>query len=44
MPSRDVVLQTLDSDYYLFKSDILAGTVVYSTDKGIAANIRLFHL
>uniref|UniRef100_UPI00402553C2 PSP1 domain-containing protein n=1 Tax=Prevotella sp. TaxID=59823 RepID=UPI00402553C2 len=40
MPSRDVVLQTLDSDYYLFKSDILAGTVVYSTDKGIAANLE----
>ena len=40
MPSRDIVLQTLDSDYYLFKSDILAGTVVYSTDKGIAANLE----
>ena len=40
MPSRDVVLQTLDSDYYLFKSDILAGTVVYSPDKGIAANLE----
>ena len=40
MPSRDVVLQTLDSDYYLFKSDILAGTVTYSTDKGIAANLE----
>ena len=40
MPSRDIVLQTLDSDYYLFKSDILAGTVTYSTDKGIAANLE----
>ena len=40
MPSRDVVLQTLDSDYYLFKSDILASTVTYSTDKGIAANLE----
>ncbi len=40
MPARDIVLQTLDSDYYLFKSDILAGTVVYSTDKGIAANLE----
>ena len=40
MPARDIVLQTLDSDYYLFKSDILAGTVTYSTDKGIAANLE----
>ncbi len=40
MPSREVVLQTLDSDYYLFKSDILAGMVTYSTDKNLAANIE----
>ena len=39
MPSRDVVLQTLDSDYYLFKSDILAGLATYSTGKGVAANL-----
>ena len=40
MPSRDVVLQTLDNDYYLFKSDILAGLVTYSTGKGVAANLE----
>ena len=40
MPSRDVVLQTIDSDYYLFKSDILAGLVTYSTGKGVAANLE----
>ena len=40
MPSRDVVLQTLDSDYYLFKTDILAGMATYSTDKGVAANLE----
>ena len=40
MPSRDVVLQTLDNDYYLFKTDILAGLATYSTDKGIAANLE----
>ena len=39
MPARDVVLETLDSDYYLFKSDILAGLVTYSTGKGVAANL-----
>ena len=40
LPGRDVVLQTLDADYYLFKSDILAGLVTYSTDKNIAANVE----
>jgi hypothetical protein len=40
MPGRDVVLQTQDADYYLFKTDILAGLVTYSTDKNIAANLQ----
>ena len=40
MPQRDVILQTLDSDYYFFKQDILAGLVSYSTDKRFAANIE----
>lgn len=40
MPSREVILQTLDSDYYLFKTDILAGLCTYSTDKNIAANLE----
>ncbi|MCQ2244045.1 MAG: hypothetical protein MJZ32_07285 [Bacteroidaceae bacterium] len=40
MPPREAVLQTLDSDYYLFKQDILAGKVVYSTDKRMAANLQ----
>ena len=40
MPGRDIVLQTQDADYYLFKSDILAGLVTYSTDKNIAANLQ----
>ena len=39
MPARDVVLQTDDSDWYLFKTDILAGLVTYSTYKSIAANL-----
>ena len=41
LPSKEVVLQTMDSDYYLFKSDILAGMVTYSTDKNIAANLEV---
>jgi cell fate regulator YaaT (PSP1 superfamily) len=40
LPNRDVVLQTLDADYYLFNSDILAGLVTYSTDKRMAANLE----
>lgn len=40
LPTRDVILQTLDSDYYLFKTDILAGLVTYSTDKRMAANLE----
>lgn len=39
MPARDVVLQTADGDWYLFKTDILAGLVTYSTDKSIVANL-----
>lgn len=40
LPSKEVILQTKDSDYYHFKSDILAGTVTYSTDKNLAANLE----
>ena len=40
LPGRDVVLQTLDSDYYVFKTDILAGLITYSTDKRLAANLE----
>ena len=38
-PSRDIVIETLDGSYYFFKSDILAHTVTYSTDKNLAANL-----
>ena len=38
LPSREIVLQTKDNDYHMFKSDILAGMVTYSTDKRMAAN------
>ena len=41
LPSREVILQTQDADYYLFKSDILAGMITYSTDKNIAANLEV---
>jgi cell fate regulator YaaT (PSP1 superfamily) len=40
MPSKEVILQTKDGDYHLFKTDILAGLITYSTDKNMAANLE----
>lgn len=40
MPPKEAILQTLDSDYFFFKQDILAGIVTYSTDKRLAANLQ----
>ena len=40
LPGKDIILQTQDADYHLFKSDILAGLVTYSTDKNLAANLE----
>lgn len=39
IPSKDIVLETKDSSYFLFKPDILAGKVTYSTDKNVPANL-----
>ena len=39
MPPRDARLETADSTYFFFKSDIFNRTVTYSTDKNIAANL-----
>lgn len=39
MPPKDAVLETKDALYYFFKPDILAGTVTYSTDRRIPANL-----
>ncbi len=41
LPSREVMLQTQDNDYYYFKADILAGIVTYSTDKRIPSNLEV---
>lgn len=40
MPGRDVVLHTLDSDWYFFSSDPLLEKVTYSTDPRIPANLE----
>ena len=39
LPSREVVLECLDADYYFFKADILSGMVTYSTGRRVAANL-----
>ena len=39
MPSKEVSLHTGDAEHFVFKTDILAGTVTYSTDKNLAANL-----
>jgi len=40
IPSKEVVLTTVDGDYYYFKADILAQMITYSTDKHLAANLE----
>ena len=40
LPPKDMVLQTQDADYFMFKTDILAGLITYSTDKRTAANLE----
>ncbi len=41
LPSREIVLQTADAEYYYFKADILSGMVTYSTDRRLAANLEV---
>lgn len=40
MPSREIVLETRDADYYHFKTDIFAGMITYSSDKFNASNLE----
>ena len=39
LPSREIILDTKDSSFFHFKTDILSGTMTYSTDKYFAANL-----
>lgn len=38
LPSKEIVLETLDATYFFFKADILKGEITYSTDKSFLAN------
>ncbi len=39
MPPKDARLETADSTYFHFKSDIFSRQITYSTDKSVAANL-----
>ncbi len=39
MPSKDTRLETTDSTWYHFKTDIFRKEITYSTDKNVAANL-----
>lgn len=39
LPERNVPLETVDATFYFFKADTLAGTVTYSSDRRMAANL-----
>lgn len=40
LPARHIPLETKDATYYLFSTDPLAGTVTYSSDQNMAANLQ----
>jgi len=40
IPSKEVTLHTMDNEYFLVKSDALAGLVTYSTDKNTMSNVE----
>ena len=40
LPSREIVLHTVDKDYYHFKADILTGMVTYTTEKNAAVDLE----
>ncbi|HHT22853.1 MAG TPA: hypothetical protein GXZ87_06015 [Bacteroidales bacterium] len=43
LPSRELPLETVDTTYYHFKTDIFKGLVTYSTDKNIPVNLVTIH-
>lgn len=43
LPPKDIPLETQDATYYHFKSDILSGMMIYSTDKHALVNSVTIH-
>ncbi len=40
LPSREIVLQTREQEFFHFKTDILLGKITYSTDKNMPINLE----
>jgi cell fate regulator YaaT (PSP1 superfamily) len=38
IPAKDIILETKDSSYFLFKADVFKRTMIYSTSKDFLAN------
>jgi len=43
LPSREIVLETKDSNHYHFKTDVFSGMMTYSTDKFNGSNLETIH-
>lgn len=43
LPSREIVLEAKDGNYYHFKTDIFSGMMTYSSDKYNATNLETIH-
>lgn len=43
LPSREIVLETKDSNYYHFKTDVFSGMMTYSSDKFNGSNLETIH-
>lgn len=43
LPSREIVLETKDSTYYHFKTDVFSGMMTYSSDKFNGSNLETIH-
>lgn len=43
LPSREIVLETKDSTYYHFKTDVFSGMMTYSSDKFNGSNLVTIH-
>lgn len=40
LPSREIVLETKDADFYHFKTDVFGGLITYSTDRYNGSNLE----
>ena len=43
LPSREIVLETKDSTYYHFKTDVFSGMMTYSSDQFNGSNLETIH-